>query len=135
MYRLKEDFPALEICINGGIQTLEQAGQHLREVDGVMIGREAYRNPWLLSRADPLLFAAPAPGRSRRQIVELLLPFVEAELSEGTPLPRITRHILGLFQGQPGARAWRRCLSEQAHRDGAGPELIRRAAELVQETR
>lgn len=131
VYQLKTDFPGLEIIINGGIKTLEQTKQHLEHVDGVMIGREAYHNPWLLAEADRQLFDDNYPMPSRHDILELLMPFVEEEFSRGAPISRITRHILGLFQGEPGARAWRRHLSENAHRKGAGPEVILEAAEKV----
>jgi tRNA-dihydrouridine synthase A len=131
VYRLKRDFPELEICINGGIRSLEAALEHLQQVDGVMIGREAYHNPWLFSQADSLVFRDPRPAPSRHQVLEAFLPFVERELSRGNSLQFITRHILGLFQGQPGARAWRRHLSENAHRRGAGPEIILEAARRV----
>lgn len=131
VYRLKTDFPELEICINGGIQNLGQVRRHLERVDGVMIGREAYHNPWLLSEADALVFDDPRPAPTRRQVLEAFLPFVERELSRGIGLQHITRHILGLFQGQPGARAWRRYLSENAQRRSAGPEVILEAARHV----
>jgi len=131
VYRLKADFPQLEICINGGIRTLEQVRRHLEQVDGAMIGREAYHNPWLFSQADSEIFGDPRPPLSRHQVLEAFVPFVERELSRGSSLQHISRHILGLFQGQPGARAWRRYLSENAHRRGAGPEVILEAARRV----
>ena len=131
--RLKRDFPALTIVINGGIKTLDLAEGLLQELDGVMIGREAYRNPWILAAADRRIFGDQRPQSSRHELLEAYLPFVERELAAGVPLGRITRHILGLFQGVPGARAWRRHLSEQAHRPGADVEVIRRAAALVRE--
>ncbi|MET0088792.1 MAG: tRNA dihydrouridine(20/20a) synthase DusA [Candidatus Thiodiazotropha sp.] len=133
VYRLKEDFADLEIVINGGITTLEQATNHLERVDGVMIGREAYQNPWLLADVDRVIFGDPATPLSRHQVIEALIPFLERELQAGTPLNRMTRHFLGLFQGQPGARKWRRTLSENAHQANAGIELIRRAAAQVTE--
>ncbi|MEJ2426288.1 MAG: tRNA dihydrouridine(20/20a) synthase DusA [Candidatus Thiodiazotropha sp.] len=135
VYRLKADFPDLEIVINGGITTLEQATRHLDRVDGVMIGREAYQNPWLLADVDRLLFGSRVTPMSRHQVIEALIPFVDREMRAGTPLNRMTRHFLGLFQGQPGARKWRRLLSENAHRGNAGSELIRRAAAEVVDTR
>ncbi|MEE9358338.1 tRNA dihydrouridine(20/20a) synthase DusA [Candidatus Vondammii sp. HM_W22] len=131
VYQLKTDFPKLEIIINGGISTLEQTEQHLAHVDGVMIGREAYHNPWLLAEADRRLFDDNHPIPSRHSIIERLMPFVEMELSVGVPISRTTRHILGLFQGEPGARAWRRHLSENAYRKGAGTEVILEAAGKV----
>ncbi len=131
VYQLKTDFPKLEIIINGGISTLEQTEQHLAHVDGVMIGREAYHNPWLLAETDRRLFDDNHPIPSRHGIIERLMPFVEMELSVGVPISRTTRHILGLFQGEPGARAWRRHLSENAYRKGAGTEVILEAAGKV----
>ena len=130
-YRLKQDFPDLEIILNGGVETLSRASAHLDRVDGVMIGRAAYQDPWILAGADRLFFGAAAPARDRRGVVEIMLPYIEARCAAGVPLMRITRHMLGLFNGQPGARAWRRYLSENACREGAGPEVVRRAAALV----
>jgi tRNA-dihydrouridine synthase A len=131
--QLKQDFPALTIIINGGITTLDQAEQFLHALDGVMIGREAYANPWLLADADRRIFAASPPRRTRREVVEALLPMVAREVAAGQRLSAITRHILGLYQGVPGARAWRRYISEHAHLPGAGAEVIRRAAVLTRE--
>ena len=127
VYQLKTDFPALEIIINGGITDLDQAQDHLKRVDGVMLGRAAYQNPYLLAQVDQRFFAVKTAAPSRHHIIERFLPYVEEQLSRGTYLSSMTRHILGLFQGQPGARAWRRYLSENAHRPGAGPEVIRAA--------
>jgi tRNA-dihydrouridine synthase A len=131
VHQLKQDFPQLEISINGGIKTLDEAEEQLRHVDGVMIGREAYQNPWILAEADRRLYGDNHPIPTRHGVLEQLLPFVEQELSQGTRLQQISRHILGLFQGMPGARAWRRHLSENAHRKGAGAEIIQQAAALV----
>ena len=131
VYRLKQDFPHLQIIINGGFKTLAQVEQQLTHVDGVMIGREAYQNPWMLADADSRIFKQPAAARSRKEVVERMLPFVEQQQALGVPVHRITRHMLGLFQGQPGARSWRRHLSENAHRPGAGPELLSEALALV----
>ncbi|MEJ1354769.1 MAG: tRNA-dihydrouridine synthase, partial [Candidatus Sedimenticola sp. (ex Thyasira tokunagai)] len=131
VYRLKDDFPSLEIIINGGILTLDGAERHLERVDGVMIGREAYHNPWILLEADRQLYGNNHPLPSRHQLIEQLMPFVEREFAAGVQISKITRHILGLFNGQPGARAWRRHISENAHRRGAGPEVILEAAKRV----
>ncbi|MCU7878385.1 MAG: tRNA dihydrouridine(20/20a) synthase DusA [Candidatus Thiodiazotropha sp. (ex Lucinoma borealis)] len=133
VHQLKRDFPHLEVIINGGITHLEMAQQQLESVDGVMIGREAYHNPWILSDVDRLIFGCDRMVSSRHQIVELLIPYVEKELACGTPINRITRHILGLFQGQPGARKWRRVLSEESHLDGVDSQLLIRAAAEVTE--
>lgn len=127
VYRLKRDFPELTIVINGGITDLDQAGQHLQQVDGVMLGRAAYQQPYLLAEVDQRLFDEVRPIAERRDIVTALLPYLERELQRGVPLKSMTRHILGLFQGQPGARRWRRQLSEQAHKPGAGIEVVRQA--------
>ncbi len=133
VYQLKRDFPNLEIIINGGIKTLAECELHLQHVDGVMIGREAYHNPWILAEADQLLFGDNHPVPNRHSILEQLLPYVEHEQQHGIPVSRITRHILGLFQGQPRARAWRRHISENAHRKGADSQVILDAASLVNE--
>ncbi len=131
VYRLKEAFPELEIVLNGGILSLDQADDHLTRVDGVMIGRAAYQNPYVLAEADRRFFADPRPVPSREEVVRNLLPYVRAQMAAGMPLKSMTRHILGLFNGQPGARSWRRHLSEAAYRPGAGPEVIDEALRLV----
>ena len=125
--RLKDDFPALPIAINGGVTTLAQAGALLTRLDGVMIGREAYQNPWVLAGADRVIFGDSNPSPSSHGVLEAYIPYVEQNLSAGIPLNAMTRHILGLFQGRPGARAWRRHLSESAHLPGAGIEVLRAA--------
>ncbi|MCG8054042.1 MAG: tRNA dihydrouridine(20/20a) synthase DusA [Candidatus Thiodiazotropha endolucinida] len=133
VHQLKRDYPDLQIIINGGITTLEQVEENLKQVDGVMIGREAYNNPWILSQADSLIYASEGSPASRHQIIEAMIPYIDQELSAGTPINRITRHILGLFQGLPGAKKWRRMLSEEAHKAGADSSLILRAAAQVVE--
>jgi len=124
VYRLKRDFPDLTIILNGGLTTPEQIANSSRGVDGVMIGRAAYENPYLLAGVDRRFFGSSAPPPSRHQVIEAFLPYVAAQLRRGTPLQAMTRHVLGLFQGIPGARAWRRHLSEHAHRRGAGVEVL-----------
>ena len=124
VYQIKQAFPMLEIIINGGITTLEQCQQHLQHVDGVMVGREAYHNPWLLAQVDPLLYGTPAPLESRQAALLAMLPYVQAQLDAGVPLGHISRHLLGLFQGMPGARAFRRLISENAHKPDAGVKLL-----------
>jgi len=131
VYRLKRDFPTLEIIINGGIKTLDESRSHLAHVDGVMVGREAYQNPWLLSQVDPGIFGEAAPFNDRHAVLEALIPFVERELTAGVWLNHISRHILGLFHGCPGGRRFRRHLSENAHRPGADAEILRQALALV----
>ncbi len=128
---LKRRFPALELVLNGGITTLDDARRHLERLDGVMVGREAYRNPYLLAEVDAQVFGARTPAPSRREVIERLLEYVEIELARGTRLHAITRHVIGLYQGLPGARAWRRHLSENATRPGAGAEVLAEAARLV----
>ncbi|HYN76649.1 MAG TPA: tRNA dihydrouridine(20/20a) synthase DusA, partial [Lamprocystis sp. (in: g-proteobacteria)] len=122
--RLKTEFPGLTIAINGGILSLESAAGLLTHLDGVMIGRAAYENPWMLAGADGLIFGDPSPPLTRHQVIARFLPYVERQLTAGVPLGAMSRHVLGLFQGCPGARAWRRYISEHAHRPGAGPEVL-----------
>jgi tRNA-dihydrouridine synthase A len=132
VHRIKADFPELEIIANGGIRTLEQARAQLARVDGVMIGRAAYQNPYALAEWEWALLGGAAPVPSRFEIIERLLPYIEREFAAGTPLPAITRHVLGLFNGLPGARAWRRRLSEAAHRPGADARIVVDALRAVQ---
>ena len=124
VHRIKADFPTLQVIVNGGIRTLAQAKEQLAQVDGVMLGRQAYQDPYCLAEWQQELLGAEGPIPSRNEIVERVIAYAERELAEGTPLKAMTRHILGLFQGLPGARAWRRELSETAHRAGAGSEVI-----------
>lgn len=133
VHRLKADFPALEIILNGGITSLAQAEAQLARVDGVMIGREAYQNPWILAQTDRRIFGDPHNLPDRHGVLERYLPFVDRQLSQGVPLNRITRHILGLFHGCPGARRYRRVLSENAHLPQADSRLILQAAEQVRQ--
>ena len=121
---LKRDFPRLPIVINGGIETLDAAVDFLNDLDGVMIGRAAYHNPWILAEADRRVFGDDRPTPIRRQVLEAFIPYAERQLAAGVPMNAMSRHLLGLFQGQPGARAWRRRISEQAHRPGAGIEVL-----------
>ncbi len=130
VHRLKAENPHLTIAINGGIRTLDEAEEHLGKVDSVMIGRAAYETPYLLADADRRLMCGE-PGPDRHAVIEAMLPYIEARMARGTPLSSITRHMLGLFQGLPGARAYRRHIAENAHRPGAGPEVLERAASLV----
>lgn len=132
VHRLKQDFPQLEIIINGGLTSLEAAAVHLEKVDGVMLGRAAYQDPWILAEVDSRLFGQADPVQSREEAVEKLLPWVREAQGQGLPVKVVTRHILGLFNGLPGARAWRRHLSEKAVLPGAGPEILEEALALVQ---
>jgi tRNA-dihydrouridine synthase A len=129
--RIKADFPELEIILNGGVDSLTAAEEHLSALDGVMIGRTAYHDPWILRDADARIFAGQAGPESRHAVIDSLLPYIEAQCGAGVPLQRMTRHMIGLFNGLPGARAWRRHLSENACRAGAGPEVLRTAGSLV----
>ena len=131
---LKRDFPHLTFVLNGGVLSLEAAREHLSWADGVMIGRAAYQEPYLLAEADFLIFGEDAPAPSRRAVVEAYLPYVEAQLARGVYLSHLTRPVLGLFTGQPGARGWKRTLSERAHLPGAGSEVILDALARVEET-
>jgi tRNA-dihydrouridine synthase A len=131
VYRLKAAVPELEIVINGGVRNLHEALDHLAHVDGAMIGRAAYQNPWMLADADRAVFGVTAPGPSPDQVINRMVEYADEHLRAGGRLGHITRHILGLFQGVPGARAWRRHLSENAHLPGAGVEVLRAAAALV----
>ena len=131
VYELKQAFPHLEIIINGGITTLEQCQQHLQHVDGVMVGREAYHNPWLLAQVDSALYGVDDPFQDRKAVLAAFLDYVQAQQAAGVALNHMSRHILGLFQGMPGARAFRRLISENAHKQNAGIELLRDAAEKI----
>ena len=135
VHRLKEDFPALEIVLNGGVRDLATARAQLDRSDGVMIGREAYRNPYLLADADRVVFGADGEPPSREEVVLRFLPYLRAELARGTPLSSLTRHLLGLYQARPGARRWRRHLTVAAARPGAGPDLLLEALDLVRALR
>lgn len=127
VYRLKEEFPKLEIIVNGGIDGPEQGLTHLSRTDGVMLGRSAYYRPFELGQVDRLYFGA-GRDRQRVEVVDDLVALAEEMCSRNVPMVRLTRHILGLFHGTPGARHWRRVLTEEVRRGGAGPEMIDWAA-------
>jgi len=132
VYQLKRDFPALQIVLNGGITTLDQAEDVLGNgVDGVMVGREAYHNPYILAEVDRRLFGASTEVITRAEIIEKLLPYIEQQRAEGVRLHSITRHILGLFHGEPGARSWRRHLSEHAVKYDADASVVREALKFT----
>ena len=131
VYQLKRDFPTLTMAINGGIKTLEEAKLHLQHMDGVMMGREAYQNPGILAQVDCELFGRDTAFIDPVAVVRSMYPYIEAELSQGTYLGHVTRHMLGLFQGIPGARQWRRHLSENAHKPGADVRVLEAALALV----
>ena len=131
VFRLKAAHPRLPIVINGGITTVETARELLARVDGVMMGRAAYQEPWRLLAVDPLLFGEAAPYANPKATAYALMPYVERELSRGLRLHAMTRHLLGLFHGVPGARAFRRHLATEAVKPGASAEVLAEALALV----
>lgn len=133
VYEMKRTYPDLEICINGGIATLDETEAHLKHVDGVMMGRMAYERPYVLADIDQRLFGVTTPSRTRHEVIEAFMPYMARRLEEGVTLHAMTRHILGLFQGLPGARAWRRHISENAYKKGAGLDVVAEAVKKVRE--
>lgn len=131
VYQLKQELPHLEIIINGGIKTLDDIKEHLKQVDGVMIGRAAYENPYILANIDQEIFGETYPIKTRCEILKEFLPYIEEQQRQGVHLKHISRHLLGLFQGQIGARMWRRYLSEHAHLENASIKTIIEAAKYV----
>jgi len=132
-YQLKRDFPNLNIILNGGLQTVDAVQNALTQCDGVMIGREAYTNPWFMAQLEEAVFGNAAP-KTRHQVIEELMPYIERSLTEGVPLKDITRHILGLYQGLPGARRWRQILSSEAYKPAANSNTVRLALAQVPES-
>ncbi|HZP79831.1 MAG TPA: tRNA dihydrouridine(20/20a) synthase DusA [Pseudolabrys sp.] len=133
VYRLKAAHPKLPIIINGGIRSLAETKAHLAHVDGAMLGRAAYQEPWRLLAVDPELFEEAAPVASAKEAVRALIPYVESELARGTRLYAIARHVLGLFHGVPGARAFRRHIATHAVKPDAGAGVLLEALALVAE--
>jgi len=133
VYRLKAAHPDLPIAINGGLATSSEWPVHLAHVDGVMVGREAYQNPEILLSVDPLLFGEAPPVADAHEAIEAMLPYIQARLAESTRLSAITRHMLGLFAGRPGARLYRRHLATEAVKPGAGASVLVEAAGLVRD--
>jgi tRNA-dihydrouridine synthase A len=131
VHRLKQRHPSLTVVINGGIGSLDEAEEQLKHVDGVMLGRAAYNTPWLLHEVDARIFGEEAKDVGPLDIVERMKPYIAAQLAEGVWLQNITRHMLGLFHGLPGGRLWRRVLSEEASRPGAGLDVLKKAAAQV----
>ncbi len=131
VYQLKQDFPNLPIIINGGITDLLQVEQHLQHVDGVMMGREAYHNPYILAEADQRFFNQTLAIPSREDIIAQLVPYIESQAQLGVQVKHITRHILGLFQGVAGGKRWRRYLSEHAHLVDADSSILSGALTYV----
>jgi len=133
VYRLKAALPDLPIIINGGIGSLSEARAHLSRVDGVMLGRAAYQEPWRLLTVDPDIFGEPAPHATMKDAFEAMMPYIERELARGTRLHAITRHFVGAFHGVPGARAFRRHLAENGVKPGAGANVLCDAIALVED--
>lgn len=131
VYQMKREFPTCSIGINGGIQTLDEIDRHLQHVDTAMIGRHAYQHPYWLTEVDQRFFDSTAAVITPQQVIEAMCPYVEKQLSDGIKLNRITRHMLGLFQGKPGAKQWRRYLSENAHLADANLQTLLSAAALT----
>ena len=135
VYRLKQEFPQLTIVINGGIKTLDECDEHLKHVDGVMLGREIYENPYLLSAVDARLFGDHHPMPSRHEVIDRLKYYAMDEMDRGAALQHITRHILGLYRGLPGGRAFRRVLSQGAIHGSTDIELLDDALAEVEDSR
>lgn len=133
VYQLKQQFPELDIAINGGIKTVGDCLQHLKHLDGVMIGREVYTNPLLLAQIDRALYLDETPVPTPHQVVRQMLPYIEQQMQQGARFWHVARHMLGIFQGVPGARQWRRHLSEVGHLASSGPEVLEAALAKVPE--
>jgi tRNA-dihydrouridine synthase A len=133
VYRLKQALPDLPVIINGGIGSLAEAQAHLAKVDGAMLGRAAYQEPWRLLTVDPDIFGEAAPHATMKDVFEAMMPYIDRELAHGTRLHAITRHFVGAFHGVPGARAFRRHLAENGVRPGAGTEVLRDAIARVED--
>ena len=131
VYQLKKEFPQLDISINGGIMTLDETESHLQQCDGVMMGRATYQDPWILADVDRRLFGCDNPVSTRQQVIEPLILYFEQHIAIGGRFNHISRHILGLFNGQPGARRWRRVLSEEGCKEGASVEVLKKALDAV----
>ena len=135
VYRLKAALPDVPIIINGGIGSIAEAKRHLDHVDGVMLGRAAYQEPWRLLDVDPELFGEAAPHATMKDVFEAMFPYIEDQLAQGARLHSMTRHFVGAFHGVPGARAFRRHLAENGVRPGAGVDVLRDAIALVEDRR
>jgi tRNA-dihydrouridine synthase A len=133
VYRLKASMPAVPVIINGGIAGLAEAKAHLSFVDGVMLGRAAYQEPWRLLSSDPELFGEAAAHATMKDVFAAMMPYIESQLAQGTRLHSITRHFVGAFHGVPGARAFRRHLAENGVKPGAGLNVLRDAIALVED--
>jgi tRNA-dihydrouridine synthase A len=133
VYRLKAALPAVPLIINGGIGSIAEANRHLEHVDGVMLGRAAYQEPWRLLEVDPKLFGEAAPYATMKDVFEAMFPYIEQQLAQGAKLHSMTRHFVGAFHGVPGARAFRRHLAEKGVKPGAGVDVLRDAIALVED--
>ena len=131
VYQLKKDFPELNVILNGGVTSLQSTKEIVQHVDGVMMGREAYHNPYLLAEVDAQLFAISGPIKTRQEVIMELIPYIQEHLLQGGRLHSVTRHILGLFHGVPGARTWRRTLSENATKKGADESVVLEALNSI----
>jgi tRNA-dihydrouridine synthase A len=134
VYRLKAEHPELPIVINGGVTTIEAALEHLKHVDGVMMGRAAYQEPWRLLDVDPLVFGEAAPHQTVKSAAASLIPYIEKQIASGAKLHSIVRHLHGLFHAVPGARAYRRHLAIEAVQPGACAAVLAEALALVVDT-
>jgi tRNA-dihydrouridine synthase A len=133
VYRLKAALPDVPVIINGGIGSIAEAARHLDHIDGVMLGRAAYQEPWRLIDVDPELFDEAAPHRTMKDVFEAMVPYIEEQLAQGTKLHSMTRHFVGAFHGVPGARAFRRHLAENGVKPGAGVDVLRDAIARVED--
>ncbi|WP_135076544.1 tRNA dihydrouridine(20/20a) synthase DusA [Terasakiella sp. SH-1] len=133
VHMIKQDFPHLEIILNGGIQSIEEAASHLDKVDGVMIGRAAYETPYIMANADQLIYGEDAPVIGRKEALEKFLPYVDQQVENDVYVRHMAKHLFGLFQGQRGAKAWRRYLSEHMFLNDANADVIRQAVEKIEE--
>jgi tRNA-dihydrouridine synthase A len=133
VYRLKTALPDVPVIINGGIASIAEAKRHLDHVDGVMLGRAAYQEPWRLLEVDPQIYGEAAPHATMKNVFEAMRPYIEDQLAQGARLHSMTRHIVGAFHGVPGARAFRRHLAEKGVKPGAGVDVLRDAIALVED--
>lgn len=131
VYQIKQEFPELEVHINGGIKTIDECHTHLQHVDGVMLGREAYQNPYLLADVDREFYGADSEKIGRKAAALAMVPYIEQQMEQGVPLNHVVRHMLGLFHAQRGGKQFRRFISENAHKPGAGIEVLLNALERV----
>ena len=133
VHKLKAAHPTLHIELNGGIETVEAGLPHLETLDGIMLGRTTYHQPWELTKVDPIFLGEPSPVSTRREAVEAMLPYIAAHVATGAPLHHITRHMLGLYHAQAGGRFWRQVLTVEGQKLGAGLEVLHRALAVVED--